>query len=324
MPGGGCIHPHGTGAGSDVSGAAAAAPWLRPSTVYPSNLLPPHHLTQELQEPAFAHAGMVAAAKAIFADMTERGLLQEVRSTRFPPPHPITRGNPVWPAFPTNGCSCCQKHTCCAHLLSCLLSCPALAPARSPQLTDGVPPSLTCHRPAAGGGGGGGRLLGAGAAAGGTRRQSRRRPPAIAVRRRRRVQRCWRHVLRAGSHAWGQGRRLRRRRCPPASACGRRRRQRQRQRCRGAAGGGQWSGRRQRRLSHLGHQPAVRAAGRRYGAAVGGHQRQRRPQRPRCLRGAAGDARPLALAPPRRPARSGAASGAVAGAASGGDNAAED
>lgn len=34
---------------------------------------------QELEEPAFAHAGMMSAAKAIFEDMTERGILQQAR-----------------------------------------------------------------------------------------------------------------------------------------------------------------------------------------------------------------------------------------------------
>ena len=35
---------------------------------------------QELEGPAFAHAGMVAAAKAIFEDMTQRGILQQASS----------------------------------------------------------------------------------------------------------------------------------------------------------------------------------------------------------------------------------------------------
>ena len=35
-------------------------------------------LLQELGEPAFAHAGMVSAAQAIFEDMSERGILQQV------------------------------------------------------------------------------------------------------------------------------------------------------------------------------------------------------------------------------------------------------
>lgn len=39
-------------------------------------------LLQELTQPAYAHAGMVAAAKAIFEDMKERGILQQVG--RFP------------------------------------------------------------------------------------------------------------------------------------------------------------------------------------------------------------------------------------------------
>ncbi len=33
---------------------------------------------QELSEPAYAHAGMVGAAKAIFEDMQQRGVLQQV------------------------------------------------------------------------------------------------------------------------------------------------------------------------------------------------------------------------------------------------------
>lgn len=43
---------------------------------------PPHpsrpSRAQKVQGPVFAHAGMVAAAKAIFRDMTERGILQEL------------------------------------------------------------------------------------------------------------------------------------------------------------------------------------------------------------------------------------------------------
>lgn len=33
-------------------------------------------VVQDLDGPAFAHAGMVAAARAIFEDMTQRGILQ--------------------------------------------------------------------------------------------------------------------------------------------------------------------------------------------------------------------------------------------------------
>lgn len=40
---------------------------------------PSPDVLQELSEPAFAHAGVAAAAKAIFEDMTERGILQQVR-----------------------------------------------------------------------------------------------------------------------------------------------------------------------------------------------------------------------------------------------------
>jgi pentatricopeptide repeat protein len=62
---------------------------------------------QKLSEPAFAHAGMMAAAKSIFQDMTERGILQEVR-----PPLPRRRpGSPPAPVRPRGHPSYMHQHT---------------------------------------------------------------------------------------------------------------------------------------------------------------------------------------------------------------------
>ncbi|KAL4421634.1 hypothetical protein ABPG75_010925 [Micractinium tetrahymenae] len=63
-----------------IRGTISAADIVTDAIVYPEPLdsfLPPD-IKEELTEPAFAHAGMVAAARAIFQDMTERGILQQL------------------------------------------------------------------------------------------------------------------------------------------------------------------------------------------------------------------------------------------------------
>ncbi|PRW60300.1 alpha beta-hydrolase isoform B [Chlorella sorokiniana] len=61
-------------------GTISAADIVTDAIVYPEPLDSwlPEDIKQELSEPAFAHAGMAAAAKAIFEDMTERGILQQL------------------------------------------------------------------------------------------------------------------------------------------------------------------------------------------------------------------------------------------------------
>ena len=53
-------------------------PFLPMQSYCPPSFFSTLFLLQELREPAFAHAGMVSAAQAIFEDMSERGILQQV------------------------------------------------------------------------------------------------------------------------------------------------------------------------------------------------------------------------------------------------------